>query len=161
MDSDSTVLSGATTVPTTINEVRSKFATWRAAKRHNNSPTPDELWNAALSLRDRYSICAIAKALRLNPTLLAEQSRRRESGDERFAITPSMPGHPMATAENEATFVEIACPISSAVHPPSAAPFIPRQILEIRFPDGTQVSAIQAAPVDVVPLFRALLADRR
>ncbi len=37
----------------------------------------------------------------------------------------------------------------------------PRQILEIRFPDGTIVSATHAEPMDVTPLFRALFADHR
>lgn len=142
----------------TLAEVHERFAEWRAAKPHRNSRVPCELWDAALSLRDGMSISAIGKALRLNPTFLAEQARRREPR-EPFALTSVPPAR--SEAGTVPRFVEISCPDPLLALPPEMAPFLPRQILEIRFPDGTTVSAAQAAPVDVTHLFGALMAARR
>lgn len=139
------------TIPPPLAEVRAKFEAWRAAKPHRNCRIPDELWSAALSLRAGMSPCAIGKALRLNPTHLAEQARRRDPRE-----SPARTG-----SGAEARFVEIACPESRLVLTPETAAFLPRQILQIRFTDGTTVSAAQAAPVDVAQLFGALMSARR
>lgn len=147
----------ATTVSPMLAEVRSRFAKWRAAKPHRNSRIPDELWTAALSLRAEMSLCAIGKALRLNPSFLAERARQQETRDfssfDPGALVP-------ATRDGEARFVEIARP-HSALPIVSGFPFAARQVVEIRFPDGTTVSATHADPVDVAPLFHSLLATRR
>lgn len=157
MDAVFSIDSVATTAPPPLAEVRDKFDAWRAAKPHRNSPIPDALWKAALSLRVGMSLCAIGKALRLNPSHLADRARRREYREggsfESGALVP-------AAHDDETRFVEIARPHSASNLPPGF-PLVARQVLEIRFPDGTTVSASHADPVDVSPLFRSLLSTRR
>ena len=49
----------------TLEEIREKFETWRKT-REKRTTIPDALWEAAISLCTRYSLCQISKALRLN-----------------------------------------------------------------------------------------------
>ena len=158
MDEENDAISGATTTPLTIAEVRTKYEMWRTSKPHRYSAIPGELWDAALSLRDRHSICAIAKALRLNPSQLAERGRQRSDNhaDSAARRNPFALAMPSVASPGFPSFVEVAY---APTTPPAS--FIPSQILEIRFPDGTRVSASQCDPVDVRTLFLDLLNGRR
>jgi len=49
----------------TLEEIREQFETWRKT-REKRTTIPDVLWEAAISLCPRYSLCQISKALRLN-----------------------------------------------------------------------------------------------
>jgi hypothetical protein len=49
----------------TLKEVQEQFETWRKT-REKRTPIPDVLWEAAISLCPRYSLCQVSKALRLN-----------------------------------------------------------------------------------------------
>jgi hypothetical protein len=51
--------------PGTLEEARELFAAWRN-KPHRTRKIPEDLWNVAISLCRRYSICAVSKALRLS-----------------------------------------------------------------------------------------------
>lgn len=155
MDAVFSVDSVATTTPPPLAEVRAKFDAWRAAKPHRNSPIPDALWSAALSLRDGMSPSAIGKALRINPSHLADRARRPGHGEDgSFESGTLVP----AAHDCGARFVEITHPVPPVV---SGLSRTARQVLEIRFPDGTVVSATNADPMDVTPLFRSLLTTRR
>jgi len=157
MDAESVIISVATAAPPPLAEVRDNFEAWRAAKPHRNTPIPDALWEAALSLRAEMSMCAIGKALRLNPSHLADRARRREPRAcgffESGALVPT-------AHEGNARFVEIARP-HPTTNPLCGFPIVARQVIEMRFPDGTTVSATHADPVDVSPFFRSLLSSRR
>jgi hypothetical protein len=52
-----------------LNQVRSEFEAWRAA-RTGREPTPKKLWLAAVKLLDYYPIKIVCRELRLNPTRL-------------------------------------------------------------------------------------------
>jgi hypothetical protein len=49
----------------TLEGIRDQFETWRKT-REKRTTIPDALWEAAISLWPRYSLCQISKALRLN-----------------------------------------------------------------------------------------------
>ena len=49
----------------TLEEIRDQFETWRKT-REKRTTIPDVLWEAAVSLSPRYSLCQVSKALRLN-----------------------------------------------------------------------------------------------
>ena len=49
----------------TLEEIRDQFETWRKT-REKRTTIPDVLWEAAISLSPRYSLCQVSKALRLN-----------------------------------------------------------------------------------------------
>ena len=49
----------------TLEEIREQFETWRKT-REKRTTIPDVLWEAAISLCPRYSLCQVSKALRLN-----------------------------------------------------------------------------------------------
>ena len=49
----------------TLEEIRDQFETWRKT-REKRTTIPDVLWEAAVSLCPRYSLCQVSKALRLN-----------------------------------------------------------------------------------------------
>jgi len=49
----------------TLEEIREQFETWRKT-REKRTTIPDVLWEAAVSLCPRYSLCQVSKALRLN-----------------------------------------------------------------------------------------------
>lgn len=150
------------TIPLTIDDVRARFEAWRAIKPYANSPIPGELWDLALDLLDRHGVVEIARGLRLDPKIFGERARRRRASRQ---LTPPSTQSSSAVPELP-PFVEVTLsPAGSIAMSPSGAAGTPchkpRQILEIRFPDGTIVSATHAEPMDVTPLFRALFADHR
>ena len=49
----------------TLEEIRDQFETWRKT-REKRTTIPAVLWEAAISLCHRYSLCQVSKALRLN-----------------------------------------------------------------------------------------------
>ena len=57
---------------TPLSAVMLQFKAWRDNRKHK-SRIPEELWAAAVSLSDRYSIHRISKALHLNHTALSDR----------------------------------------------------------------------------------------
>ncbi len=57
---------------TSLATVKLQFKTWRKTRKQK-SRIPDELWTAAVSLSDRYSIHCISKALHVNHTALRDR----------------------------------------------------------------------------------------
>jgi uncharacterized protein YfaS (alpha-2-macroglobulin family) len=49
----------------TLEEVQLLFDQWRR-ERKRRTPIPQDLWNAAVSCAERYSLCTISSSLRLN-----------------------------------------------------------------------------------------------
>ena len=57
----------------TLIEVKTRFAAWRKMK-HHREPIPNELWDAAISLTEKHSICKVSKALSLCYTTLKKRA---------------------------------------------------------------------------------------
>lgn len=62
--------------PVTLAEVAKMFAAWRSTKQHRE-PIPKELWDAAASLTNTYSIYQISKSLSLCYTTLKKRTETR------------------------------------------------------------------------------------
>jgi hypothetical protein len=60
----------------TLEEVTQQFKTWRATRRRK-SRIAAELWDAAVSLTDQYSIHRISRTLKLNHSALRDQVAAR------------------------------------------------------------------------------------
>lgn len=61
-----------------LEEIRDQFETWRKT-RGKRTAIPDVLWEAAVSLCPRYSLCQISKALRLNYSDLKHRVQASQS----------------------------------------------------------------------------------
>ncbi|RLB79903.1 MAG: hypothetical protein DRH24_11685 [Deltaproteobacteria bacterium] len=61
-----------------LEEIREQFETWRKT-REKRAAIPDVLWEAAVSLCPRYSLCQISKALRLNYSDLKHRVQASQS----------------------------------------------------------------------------------
>ena len=57
---------------TSLATVKLQFKTWRETRKQKTR-IPDELWTAAVSLSDRYSIHHISRALHVNHTALKDR----------------------------------------------------------------------------------------
>jgi len=57
---------------TSLATVKLQFKTWRKTRKQKTR-IPDELWTAAVSLSDRYSIHHISRALHVNHTALKDR----------------------------------------------------------------------------------------
>ena len=80
-----------------IGQVRQQFQAWRQSRK-KRTPIPQDLWNAAVVLTERYSICNVSKALGLNYTALKEQ------------VIKTTPRHISTEPVCSSTFVELPCP---------------------------------------------------
>ena len=82
----------------TLEEVKSQFTTWRANRANKKSPIPDNLWEAAVTLTDRYSLHKISKTLHVNHTALRDQVALRKTSNSTACLEP-------------ASFIELAHPL--------------------------------------------------
>lgn len=64
----------ASSKPTSLEEVQEQFRTWRNTRQHKTN-IPDELWSAALTLTDRYSLSKISNTLQVNYTALKDKMK--------------------------------------------------------------------------------------
>lgn len=69
-------------IPGSLEEARDLFAAWRN-KPHRPRKIPEDLWNIAVGLCGRHSICAVSKVLRLS----YKDLRIRVRGNE-AAVSP-------------------------------------------------------------------------
>lgn len=66
-------------LPSPLESVRYQFEKWRETRKSPREPIPENLWEAAAALQDRYPISHIAKALRLNHTDLKSRIYEEKS----------------------------------------------------------------------------------
>ena len=72
-----------------------KFQQWRSTRRKASERIPEALWQAAASLYPRFSVCQIARALRLDFVDLRDRihpERKGNSKRNRKGTTESRPG---------------------------------------------------------------------
>ncbi len=55
-----------------LEQVRQRFEAWRQ-QRKKRTRIPQDLWQAAVALSEKYSLCHLSKALRVNHTALKKQ----------------------------------------------------------------------------------------
>jgi len=68
MNDDTHVFDNSTIAPS-LEQVRQRFESWRK-RRKKRTRIPQNLWQAAVSLSEEYSICHLSKVLRVNYTAL-------------------------------------------------------------------------------------------
>jgi|SRR5208282_868625 len=71
-----------------LKEVQQQFEQWRNRRKKRREQIPPELWEAAASLSEQYSVHEISKRLSLNHTALRD---RIGSQREDARITPNVP----------------------------------------------------------------------
>jgi len=93
----------APALPSPLESVRYQFETWRETRKSSRELIPEDLWTAAVGLRNQYPISHISKSLRLNHTDLKD----RISGNRKKKKTSDQAPSPL--------FVELDClqPFSS------------------------------------------------
>jgi hypothetical protein len=64
-----------------LEQVRERFEEWRAT-REKRGRVPEELWDAAVDLTDRHSICVVSKTLRLDFNGLKQRVHKKRHGAE-------------------------------------------------------------------------------
>lgn len=69
---DDTHATDDSTIAPSLEQVRQRFESWRK-RRKKRTRIPQNLWQAAVSLSEEYSICHLSKALRVNYTALKKQ----------------------------------------------------------------------------------------
>ena len=57
-------------LPSLLESVRYQFEKWRETRKNAREPIPKDLWAAAISLCNQYSINHVAKSLHINYTTL-------------------------------------------------------------------------------------------
>ncbi|MCP3924171.1 MAG: hypothetical protein GY714_16450 [Desulfobacterales bacterium] len=70
-----------------LEAVRYQFEIWRANKKSRREAIPEELWEAAKELANKYSINEVSKCLRLNYTDL----KKRMLGDDYQTVSKKPP----------------------------------------------------------------------
>ncbi|MCP4343871.1 MAG: hypothetical protein GY799_34600 [Desulfobulbaceae bacterium] len=76
--------SAATTI--TLETVKHEFKQWRSSRKHR-SRIPDELWEAAVSLSEQYSVHYISRSLGVNHSALRDRIAARSMGEDRESQT--------------------------------------------------------------------------
>ncbi len=49
-----------------LKTIKTQFENWRATRKSPRARIPDNLWEAAIRLTETYSVCKVAKSLRLS-----------------------------------------------------------------------------------------------
>ncbi len=58
------------TIPADLNELKTRFETWRTNRKYVREPIPDELWSAAVDLSRLYPPSLVGRVLKLDPSRL-------------------------------------------------------------------------------------------
>jgi hypothetical protein len=128
------------TIPADILEIKARFETWRANRKYLREPIPDELWNAAAALSQRYPPSLVGRVLKIDP------SRLKKFLIKRSART-STRKKPQATFFQLPT--EIALPQVDAPSPQSPTGCR----LQIERPDGSRLT-LTLPSLDLVSISR-------
>ena len=62
-----------TALPSPLESIRYQFEQWRKSRKNRRERIPENLWSAAVRLRDQYSVNQISRTLRLNYTDLMKR----------------------------------------------------------------------------------------
>ena len=73
-----------------LDAVKESFRQWRCT-RIKKGPIPEDLWQAAAKLWDSYSLCKIAKELKLDYNQLKHRIRQRSPQPQSFQLPQSQP----------------------------------------------------------------------
>lgn len=163
MDTKTVAITEATTVPA-LDEVRERFEAWRETKLRPNSPTPCELWDAAVSLAGVHPMTLVTKTLRLDPKAFAEKVRVRH--DETAVALTGFRGVSTGRPRSIPAFVEVALRPSAMASPAASETAFdprhePRVNIEMQLPDGTSLKVSQREPIDAAGFFLDILNSRR
>ena len=163
---------GTVMSPLALDEVRTRFESWRATKLRRNSPIPEELWAAAIGLiGPRCRPADVSRALGLDTSrLMAKLADRPEAGSGGTSVALPVPvakadhGSRESRPPRVPAFVEMA--IHAAAPPAAPAPVLdprhdPHVVIEMRFPDGTSLKVSQREPICAASLVLDVLAVRR
>lgn len=71
-----------------LENVQSRFNHWRRT-RPQREAIPEDLWSAAVALTGTYSICKVARSLRLNAASLKQRVEQSTSAPHKDVVTPS------------------------------------------------------------------------
>ena len=67
------------TIPADLFELKARFETWRTKRKYMREPIPDELWNAAADLTQRYPPSLVGRVLKLDPSKLKKLLIKRST----------------------------------------------------------------------------------
>lgn len=70
--SDDTQTADASAIAPNLEQVKQRFEAWRR-QRKKRTRIPQDLWQAAVTLSEKHSLCHLSKALRVNHTALKKQ----------------------------------------------------------------------------------------
>lgn len=104
----------------TLDELKDRFAVWRAGKTSRAESIPSELWDGAAYLALSSSVSSVAKALRLDSSMLKKKVRSLRQG---------------AMQTDELAFTRTS--LGSMLKPMAPLPGDPGWCLTIERPDGT------------------------
>ncbi len=71
-----------------LGHVQARFDNWRKS-RQKRERIPEELWSTAVALTETYSICKVAKRLRLNANSLKQRVSQSTSASAKDVLKPS------------------------------------------------------------------------
>lgn len=129
-------------MPPDLEQVRVRFEHWRRT-RLKLGPIPQELWQAAISLAQKYGMGPVASALHLNHSVL------RERAQEAAALTlPDTRDQPSTEKTHFLPF-----PSLSLFSPPSSQ----ESVIELKDPQGTTLTLRLPSekPLDLLALVQA------
>lgn len=116
-----------------LENVQARFDHWRRTRRKREA-IPEELWSAAAALTETYSLCRVARQMRLNPDSLKRKINQQEPSPRKDIV-------------NASSFIEI--PLIPTGHTASCQVDILRpdgSRMQIRLPrEGTELSALVRA----------------
>ena len=115
------------TIPADLFELNTRFETWRANRKYVREPIPDELWNAAADLSQRYPPSLVGRVLKIDPSRLKKLLIKR-------------PARPSTRKKRQAAFFQLPTEIAL----PEAGSSLPQRPvgcrLQIERPDGSRLT---------------------
>jgi hypothetical protein len=131
------------TIPAELLELKTRFDHWRANRKYNREPIPDDLRQATIKIARRHPSALVRRLLKLDPWRLQRRATKRAAP----ALSPKKP-HPAFF--NFPTTAPLPDPLS----PPHSASACR---LQLERPDGARLT-ITLPPLDLTSINR-LCAD--
>lgn len=136
MDSDS--------IPADLLELQARFSHWRATRKYNREPIPEELRSAALKMARRYPPSLVRRVLKLDPS--------------RLKVQPPAKSSPRATARKSLPPAFFKLPDPATFPSQSSTSYSPGDCrLVLERPDGSRL--ILTLPAFDAPAIKLLCAD--